>query len=485
EIALLIASAKGNITKEKLSNEFTRISEIPFESETRMMTVFARSKNGETKAFVKGATDTILSKCSYYLTDNGKVPLTSAIRKEILSVCDEFSDNALRVIAFAEKICDNEKETESGLVFSGLMGMSDEPRDEAKKAIKLCRKAGIKTVMITGDHPKTALAIAKQAGITGFMKSSQVLTGEELKKMSDTELYSKIQDISVFARVSPADKLKIVRAFKKRGHIVAMTGDGVNDAPAIKEADIGISMGDGTDTAKEASDVILIDDNFAVIVGAVKNGRAIYMNIRKFVRYLLSCNIGEVITMFLGILSGLPLVLLPTQILLVNLVTDSLPAIALGLEPADDDVMNEKPRSKDESFFSEGLMSKIFIRGIFIGLSTLSAFAFFLKSGAGIEIARTSALVTLVMSQLIHVFECKSEKKNIFTVNLMNNPKLIFAVIISAVALFASMYVPFLSSVFTNVPLTMRELVISLGFSVFVPVVSGLFSMILGIGKKD
>ena len=450
-----------------------------------MMTVFARSKNGETKAFVKGATDTILSKCSYYLTDNGKVPLTSAIRKEILSVCDEFSDNALRVIAFAEKICDNEKETESGLVFSGLMGMSDEPRDEAKKAIKLCRKAGIKTVMITGDHPKTALAIAKQAGITGFMKSSQVLTGEELKKMSDTELYSKIQDISVFARVSPADKLKIVRAFKKRGHIVAMTGDGVNDAPAIKEADIGISMGDGTDTAKEASDVILIDDNFAVIVGAVKNGRAIYMNIRKFVRYLLSCNIGEVITMFLGILSGLPLVLLPTQILLVNLVTDSLPAIALGLEPADDDVMNEKPRSKDESFFSEGLMSKIFIRGIFIGLSTLSAFAFFLKSGAGIEIARTYALVTLVMSQLIHVFECKSEKKNIFTVNLMNNPKLIFAVIISAVALFASMYVPFLSSVFTNVPLTMRELVISLGFSVFVPVVSGLFSMILGIGKKD
>ncbi|MBQ8727782.1 MAG: cation-translocating P-type ATPase [Oscillospiraceae bacterium] len=485
EIALLIASAKGNITKEKLSDEFTRVSEIPFESETRMMTVFAKARNGETKAFIKGATDTILPKCSYYLTDSGKVPLTNDIRKEIMSVCDDFSDNALRVIAFAEKICDKESETESGLVFSGLMGMSDAPRDEAKKAIKLCRKAGIKTVMITGDHPKTALAIAKQAGITGFMKSSQVLTGEDLMKMSDNELYSKIQDVSVFARVSPADKLKIVKAFKKRGHIVAMTGDGVNDAPAIKEADIGISMGDGTDTAKEASDVILIDNNFAVIVGAVKNGRAIYMNIRKFVRYLLSCNIGEVITMFLGILSGLPLVLLPTQILLVNLVTDSLPAIALGLEPADDDVMTEKPRSKDESFFSDGLMSKIFIRGIFIGLSTLSCFAFFLKSGAGIEIARTSALVTLVMSQLIHVFECKSEKKNIFTINLMNNKKLIFAVIISAIALFASMYIPFLSSVFTNVPLTMRELVISLGFSLFVPVVSGLFSMILGIGKKD
>lgn len=485
EIAILIAAAKGNFTKEKLRNEFIRISEIPFESETRMMTVFAKSKNGEIKAFVKGAPDVILEKCSYILTDNGEFPLTSAMRKEILSVCNDFSDDALRVIAFADKISSDTKETDSGLVFLGFMGMYDAPRDEAKKAIKLCKKAGIKTVMITGDHPRTAAAIAKQAGITGFMRNSDVITGGELAKMSENELYSKIPEISVFARVSPADKLKIVKAFKKRGHIVAMTGDGVNDAPAIKEADIGISMGDGTDTAKEASDVILIDNNFAVIVGAIKNGRAIYMNIRKFVRYLLSCNIGEVITMFLGILSGLPLVLLPTQILLVNLVTDSLPAIALGLEPADDDVMSEKPRPKNESFFSDGLMAKIFLRGILIGLMTLSCFAFFLKSGARTETARTGALFTLVMSQLIHVFECKSEKKNIFTVNFLNNIKLIFAVIISAVMLFASMYIPFLSSVFTNVPLTTRELLISFGFSVVIPVISAFIQMILNTGKKD
>ena len=278
------------------------------------------------------------------------------------------------------------------------------------------------------------------------------------------------QDTPTLFFFYPADKLRIVRAFKKRGDIVTMTGDGVNDAPAVKEASIGVAMGiTGTDVTKQAADVVLLDDNFATLVGAVEQGRGVYANIRKFVRYLLSCNIGEVLTMFLGIIMGMPMVLLPTQILLVNLVTDGLPAVALGVEPPEKENMKKPPRRSDESFFSDGLMQKIIFRGVLIGLCTLGSFTAVNILTGSVSAARTAALFTLVMSQLFHVFECKSERKNIFTVPYGNNKKLILAVMVSVAVIFAALYLPWLQVIFCTVPLTGKQLLIGLGFAVFAP----------------
>ena len=288
--------------------------------------------------------------------------------------------------------------------------------------------------------------------------------------MSDEELDDVIGKAAVYARATPEDKLRIVRAFKRRGDIVTMTGDGVNDAPAVKEASIGVAMGiTGTDVTKEAADVVLLDDNFATLVKAVEQGRGIYANIRKFVRYLLSCNIGEVLTMFLGIIMGMPVVLLPTQLLLVNLATDGLPAVALGVEPTEHECMNKPPRKANESFFSGGLMAKIVFRGILIGACTLGCFFLTNYMSGNIDTARTAALFTLVMTQLAHVFECKSETKNIFTVPYFNNPKLILAVLSSLCIIFAAVYVPFMQIIFSTTALSGQQLAIAFGFAIFAP----------------
>ena len=473
ELALLVAAAKGGITADSLKYEYTKIDEIPFDSETRCMTVVVSSKTGEKISYTKGALDVILNKCEYIETPTGTRPLTLAIKKTILDENDALSDGALRVLAFCKKYISLSNNPDGGMIFLGLIGMLGPPRIEAKRAIKVCARAHIKTVMITGDHKNTAVAIAKQAGIFKGDSDGKVLTGSELARISDEKLSDIIENICVFARVNPSDKLRIVKAFKNRGHIVTMTGDGVNDAPAIKEANIGVSMGiTGTDVTKQAADVILLDDNFATLVNAVEQGRTIYANIRKFVRYLLSCNIGEVITMFLGILMGFPLVLLPTQILLVNLVTDGLPAIALGVEPVDESSMTKKPRSQNESFFSDGLMTKIIFRGIMIGLCTLGCFVTMLRLGGSVGVARTGALFTLVVSQLIHVFECKSEEKNIFTVPYLNNMKLVLAVLFSAIVIFAAIYFPPLQIVFSTIPLNKVQLLAALGFSIVIPIVN-------------
>lgn len=470
EIALLAAAAKAGITAEKLKGSYHKADEIPFDSETRCMTVISRSGSALT-AFSKGAADVILDRCGFILTSEGIKPLTPSIKRRIEAEHEKMTEDALRVLAFADKVLTSgckQQDIETGMVFLGLMGMTDPPRAEAINAVKLCRSAHIRTVMITGDHKNTAAAIAKKAGI--YKKGDTVLTGAELEAMSDSELESIIDKVTVYARVNPADKLRIVRAFKKRGEIVTMTGDGVNDAPAIKEASIGVAMGvTGTDVTKQAADVVLLDDNFATLVSAVEQGRGIYANIRKFVRYLLSCNIGEVLTMFLGIIMGMPITLLPTQLLLVNLVTDGLPAIALGVEPAERENMKQPPRRSDESFFSDGLMTKIIFRGILIGLCTLGCFALFTYMFGDLTIARTGALFTLIMSQLAHVFECKSEKKNIFTVPYFSNPNLILAVLVSAAVIFAAMYVPFLQIIFTTAPLTLKQLLIAFGFAMFAP----------------
>lgn len=311
-----------------------------------------------------------------------------------------------------------------------------------------------------------------------MLRGKLAITGDELNKMSDDELDRNIDKYSVFARVEPIHKLRIVKSFRRRGEIVTMTGDGVNDAPAIKEADVGVAMGiTGTDVTKQAADVILLDDNLATLVSAVEQGRCVYANIRKFVRYLLSCNIGEVLTMFVGILMGLPIILLPVQLLLVNLVTDGLPAIALGMEPPETNLMSKPPRKSTDGFFSGGLMSKIVFRGILIGLSTIASFEMTMRFGGNVDACRTAALITLVMSQLIHVFECKSEEKQLFSINPFSNMKLVFAVLISLAILIAAVAVPQFQVIFQTVPLSEKQLLSSIGFSAAIPLISAIFRL--------
>lgn len=463
EIALLVAAAKAGIFKAQLAESCRKTAEQPFDSETRFMAVFCR-EGLENRLYIKGAEEAILPRCSRYIAENGEIlPITASVRRKISQKAIEMSDKALRVLALACTVTEKFDPDSGNLIFSGLAGMLDPPREEAKIAIKKCASASVKTVMITGDHKNTAVAVAKKAGL---LKRGKAMTGKELDRLSDAELDRCIGGYTVFARVEPAHKLRIVRSFKRRGEIVTMTGDGVNDAPAIKEADVGVAMGvTGTDVTKQAADVILTDDNFATLVTAVEQGRCVYANIRKFVRYLLSCNIGEVLVMFLGIIMGMPVVLLPVQILLVNLVTDGLPAIALGLEPPESDLMSRPPRRSDEGFFAGGLMWKIVIHGILIGFCTLASFTSVMRMGGTLEACRTAALITLVVSQLIHVFQCKSERHSVFRINIFNNMKLVAAVLFSAAVLVAAVMLPQLTAVFETVPLTVKQLLTALGFS--------------------
>jgi len=475
EGAILIAAAKAGIIKSKLDLEYKRIDEIPFDSDRKCMSVICANQKGDIGVYSKGAPDVIIQKCSKVLTNRGVNELTPTIRKQILRSNELMASEALRVIGVAYKsivqgVFDKNK-VESELVFVGLIGMIDPPRKEAVEAVSKCRLAGIKPIMITGDHRLTATSIAKEIGI--FSEGDLVLTGEELDKMTVEDLMEVADRTSVYARVSPKHKLMIVSALKSKGNIVAMTGDGVNDAPAVKEADIGVSMGiTGTDVTKEASSMILMDDNFATIVSAVEEGRVIYSNIRKFIRYLLSCNIGEVLTMFIGMMLGMPLPLLPVHILLVNLVTDGLPAMALGVEPADDDIMRSQPRGSTDNIFSHGLLNLILFRGIFIGLCTLAVFTSILYFTSNLAAARTGALVTLVATQLIHVFECKSEFKSIFEIKFFNNIPLILAVSCSLATILSVVYIPALAKMFNTVPLTLTEWLLIAGFSAFGPILS-------------
>lgn len=475
EAALLICAAKGGITSSGVLTNWRKLDEFPFDSENRFMAVLAASYN-QRRTYFKGAGEVILPRCTHFLTKNGDIlPISLSKRHSLESEILKMSDDALRVLTMA--YCDSDlldKDSEN-LVFLGMTGMLDPPRDEARIAIKKCANASVRTVMITGDHKNTAVAVAKKAGL---LRGKLAITGDELNKMSDDELDRNIDKYSVFARVEPIHKLRIVKSFRRRGEIVTMTGDGVNDAPAIKEADVGVAMGiTGTDVTKQAADVILLDDNLATLVSAVEQGRCVYANIRKFVRYLLSCNIGEVLTMFVGILMGLPIILLPVQLLLVNLVTDGLPAIALGMEPPKSNLMSKPPRKSTDGFFSGGLMSKIVFRGILIGLSTIASFEMTMRFGGNVDACRTAALITLVMSQLIHVFECKSEEKQLFSINPFSNMKLVFAVLISLAILIAAVAVPQFQVIFQTVPLSEKQLLSSIGFSAAIPLISAIFRL--------
>nr|WP_242549782.1 calcium-translocating P-type ATPase, SERCA-type [Alicyclobacillus mali (ex Roth et al. 2021)] len=458
EIALLVLAHKAGFARP--DSVYERVDERPFDADRKMMSVLVRSGE-DWFSFVKGAPDVLLERCTHVLLGNREEPLGQTLRKEIASANDQMASRALRNLGFAYRRFRSSEEArqsdwESELVFVGICGMIDPPRDEAKSAIAKAKSAGIRTVMITGDHQATATAIAKQLDI--LPPGGRVLTGADLERVDDKRLSNLVRDTYVYARVTPEHKLRIVRALQANHEVVAMTGDGVNDAPAIKQADIGIAMGQsGTDVAKEASSLILADDNYATIVAAVEEGRAIYDNIKKFIRYLLASNVGEILTMFLAMLAGWPLPLTPIQILWVNLVTDGLPAIALGVDAPEDDIMSRPPRNVHEGIFARGMAVKILSRGVLIGLATLAVFAWSLHQGAELAHAQTMAYATLTMAQLILVFDSRSLEGGILRRNPLENIWLLLAVL-SSVALFAcTMYVPRMAEVFHTTPLGLGD----------------------------
>lgn len=474
-----------------------RVEEIPFDSDRKLMTT-VNNQDGKYIVYTKGGIDELLNRCNSYVIE-GKIhndldKYSDTIREEN----EKMAKEALRVLGCAYKEIDHiptkeeMKTIENDLIFVGMVGMIDPPREEAKKAVEKCKTAGIKTVMITGDHKITATAIAKKLGI--LENENEAITGQELEKMSDEELEKNVRQYSVYARVSPEHKVRIVRAWQKNGEIVAMTGDGVNDSPALKTADIGCAMGIvGTDVAKEAADVILTDDNFATIVSAVEEGRRIYDNILKVIQFLLSSNIGEIVVLLFATLLT-PLIskwfgiadinhleiLLPIHILWINLVTDSLPALALAFDPANSDIMKRKPLKPTKGVFTKGMVWRIIYQGIMIGGLTLAAFMIGLGTThepigdltleeSKIEVGQTMAFVTLALSELVHVFNVRNNKKSLFKTKVFNNSKLVWAILGSAALMFVILLVPGLREIF-SIPLLPKENIIELIILIFAPI---------------
>lgn len=473
ELALIKA------TEAHGDDRFERIGEIPFDSARKCMSVIVQDRNGARYIFTKGAPDVVVRKSTFYQENGATRKMSTSTQRKIMLHNNQLARDGLRVLAMAwRKLGPGDNlpydDLEKDLVFVGMAGLIDPPRPEVKDAVALCKKAGIKTIMITGDHKITASVIAKELDI--MQKGDRIITGEELERMSDTELENVVEKTAVFARVLPVHKLRIVRALKKKSHIVAMTGDGVNDAPAVKEADIGIAMGiSGTDVTREASAMVLMDDNFATIVSAVRQGRGIYSNIKKFIRYMLSCNLGEVITMFVGIMIGIPLPLLPIQILWVNLVTDGLPGIALGLDPADKDIMEKPPVKATDSIFNMVMLWNITFRGILTGLCTLGSYLAVYEMTQLVSYARTAAFITLVLIQLVYSFECRSDTKVLGEIDIRENMLLIAANAISLLMMLAVVYITPLQIIFRTVPVSITEWMVILVFTAIGPVLGGLF----------
>ena len=508
ETALVDIAFKMGFT-QNVYEELPRVDEIPFDSERKLMTT-VHKKGDKYIVFTKGGVDELLNICTSYI-DHGNIE--SDLKSFIPTITDtneKMAKDALRVLAFGYKELDykpSTEEMEKDLTYVGMYGMIDPPREEAKLAVDKCKTAGIKTVMITGDHKITATAIAKRLGI--LETENEAITGAELDKISDEDLEKNIRNYSVYARVSPEHKVRIVKAWQKNGEIVAMTGDGVNDSPALKNADIGCAMGKvGTDVAKEAADVILVDDNFATVVSAVEEGRRIYDNILKVIQFLLSSNIGEVVVLFLATLfstviakicgienAGALQILLPIHILWVNLVTDSLPALALAFDPANDDIMNRKPLKQSKGIFTKGMTFRIVYQGIMIGLLTLIAFIIGLKTttepiGAltldqsKIEVGQTMAFIVLALSELVHVFNIRDNKKSIFKQNVFNNKILLGAIALSASFMFVILLVPALRGIFSIPVLPMNNIIETVAL-VFAPIVIVEIFKLFKINGKD
>lgn len=473
EGALLTLAGKAGLTKKDLESRYPFYEEIPFDSNRKQMTIIRQNGEQGHIAFVKGAPDMLLPLCSYEEKDGRPIPFDPAKKGIVNHTISELANKAMRVLAIAYREFDslpaeiNPDTIENELVFLGLVAMIDPPRPEVKLAIQQCQMAGIKSVMITGDHKNTAVAIARDLGF--YQPDSLAFTGEELEKLTPDALNRYVDKAVVYARVSPEHKLRIVKAWRDKGEIVAMTGDGVNDAPAVKEADIGVAMGiTGTDVTKEVSEMVITDDNFASIVAAVEEGRGIYDNIRKFIHYLLSCNAGEIMVMFIASVLRLPVPLLPIQILWVNLVTDGLPALALGVDPTDRKIMQRPPRLKHESVLTKTMGRLIFLQGAFIALCSLLAFCLvYFVEKEGIDSARTACFIVLACSQLFHSFNCRSSHESIFSLGLLSNPELIYATLISFILQMAVVYVPFLQGIFKTQPLGWLDWVMVLIISSF------------------
>ena len=479
-------------------DEMPRMGEVPFDSDRKLMTTI-NEVNGKYIVYTKGGVDELLARCNSYLL-NGEIKQDlEAYAKIVRKNNEEMAKEALRVLSCAYKEIDHKptdeeiKNIEHNLIFVGMVGMIDPPREEAKKAVEKCKTAGIKTVMITGDHKITATAIAKKLGI--LENEDEAITGQDLENMSDEDLEKNVRHYSVYARVSPEHKVRIVRAWQKNGEIVAMTGDGVNDSPALKQANIGCAMGVvGTDVAKEAADVILTDDNFATIVSAVEEGRRIYDNILKVIQFLLSSNVGEIVVLFLATLFT-PLfanwfgitdishleILLPIHILWINLVTDSLPALALAFDPANKDIMNRKPNKPGKGVFTKGMTLRVMYQGVMIGLLTLGAFMIGLATTteaidgltldeSKIEVGQTMAFVTLALSELVHVFNVRNNKQSVFKTGILNNKKLLLAVGASALLMIVILAIPGLRSIF-SIPVLPTANIIELVLLILAPLV--------------
>jgi P-type Ca2+ transporter type 2C len=444
EGALVVAAAKGGLHKVDLDAQFPRVEEIPFTSETKRMTTLHHTEGGVV-AYAKGAPEVILDSCARHLMADGEATLGIASREGILEAARQMAGEALRVLAVAFKASVTLENAECGMTFLGLVGMIDPPRPEAKTAIQTCERAGIRPVMITGDHPLTAYAVARELGLC---KTGRVVTGAELEVMTEAELEREVNSIEVYARVSPAHKLRVVEALQKKGHIIAMTGDGVNDAPALKKADIGIAMGiTGTDVTKEAADMTLIDDNFASIVAAVEEGRGILDNIKKYLMYLLSCNIGEIGLMAGAALFGLPLPLSAVQILYVNLATDGLPALALAVDPPAHDLMRRKPRDNRAGIFTRPVVTLMTVSGLWSSIVNLTLFTWALNSGRGSEAAMTMTFVSLVLIQFFNAYNFRSDRHSAL-IQPFANRWLNLAIIWEILLLALIVYVPFLHEPF-------------------------------------
>jgi Ca2+-transporting ATPase len=454
EGALLVLGSKAGLSKVDLERASPALGEVPFDSERKKMTVVRQAKSGPV-AYVKGAPDMLLRDCTVGMMRDGQLePLTDEMRRQVESVNRHFASHALRVLGIAMRPLDRVPDTytaailEQGLTFLGLVGMKDPIRPEAKKAVEVCQNAGIRTVMITGDHKDTAIAIARDLGIIG--SDAQALSGEDLSRLSDEELDKRVTNTAVYARVSAEHKLRVVRAWKRRGAVVAMTGDGVNDAPALKAADIGVAMGiTGTDVTKEASDMVVTDDNFASIAAAVEEGRGVYDNIRKAVHFLLSCNLSEILLMLLATLFALPLPLLPVQILWINLVTDGLPALALAVDPKDPDLMRRPPRAPDERFLTKERILLMFGQGMFLGLIAMLAFVYCLYGmDLSLERARTVTFAMMVLVQLVHSLNCRNDRRSLFAIGLWTNRPLLWAIAVSAFLQASIVLIPALHPIF-------------------------------------
>ncbi len=501
EGALVIAAAKAGLWKEEMEKALPRVAELPFDSERKRMTTVHRLNHSELPevlktaervisseiwqpyiSITKGAVDSLLEVCTHVWVEDRSVPMDKEWRERIEKANEEMAMKGMRVLGVAFRLCPPEqvegceKPEEKDLIFIGMVGMIDPARPEVKDAVATAKSAGVRPIMITGDHPLTALHIARELDIT--TPDGEAITGQQLADMSIEDLKKALERVSVFARVSPEHKLKIVQALQEKGEIVAMTGDGVNDAPALKKADIGVAMGiTGTDVSKEAADMVLLDDNFATIVAAIEEGRRIYDNIRKFIKYTLTSNAGEIWVMLAGPFLGMPLPLTPIQILWVNLVTDGLPGLALTVEPAERDTMKRKPFPPKENVFARGMARDILWIGLWMGLISLAAGLWALNTGRT-ETWQTMVFTTLTLAQMGNVLATRSNRDSLLKIGLLSNKSLLGAVLLTFALQMAVVYVPFLQDVFNTRPLPLEDLLVSFGMSTLVFIAVELFKWV-------